>query len=74
MTLYMNPHNKLRQHTDIVRPFADVADVVVVAVGYLVGIPTSVQLPCVVNEVVDVVVTALLHHRFDAVVCQHSLE
>jgi hypothetical protein len=40
-----------------------------VAVGYLVGIPTSFQVPWVVYEVADVSVTALFHHRFDAVVC-----
>jgi hypothetical protein len=28
----------------------------------------------VVYEVADVSVTALFHHRFDAVVCQHRLE
>ena len=43
MSLYMDPHNKLRQHTDIVRTFADVADVVAVAVGFLAIIST---LPC----------------------------
>lgn len=47
---------------------------VMVAVGYLVGIPTSFQVPWVVYEVADVSVTTLLHHRFDAVVCQHRLE
>ena len=45
-----------------------------VAVGYLVGIPTSFQVPWMVYEVADVSVTALFHHRFDAVVCQHRLE
>ena len=56
------------------RPFADVCNKVMVAVGYLVGIPTSFQVPWVVYEVADVSVTTLLHHCFDAVVCQHRLE
>ena len=62
------------QHTDVVRPFADVCNKVMVAVGYLVGIPTSFQVPWMVYEVADVSVTTLFHHRFDAVVCQHRLE
>ena len=32
-------------HTDVVRPFADVCNKVMVAVGYLVGIPTSFGMP-----------------------------